>query len=333
MRENREIKASILVPVYKAEKYIRHCLDSLVHQTYQGNYEIICIDDGSPDQSGKILDEYAVKYPFVRVYHQENRGVAKTREIAVEKANGRYIFWVDADDYADKKLLEKVLPLLERYEVDILVYSRQEVYADSTFLNVVMKEQSLENWRRDTVSAKQSIIWNMAVKRSLWPEETVPEELSCAGEDGYMALRLFEKAEKVTSVPDVLVYHTADNGGSISHTFTGKLYLGNAYLWYFRYHIARKQFPELVSFCVGRAFSGLVKAYCMQLYYQDLSEKEVKEIRDYLERLRNEKIPGRYRDKFLAFCIAHGWDSLCLKYAKRKQKKEIKKNKVLNQKV
>lgn len=333
MRENREIKASILVPVYKAEKYIRHCLDSLVHQTYQGNYEIICIDDGSPDQSGKILDEYAEKYPFVRVYHQKNRGVAKTREIAVEKANGRYIFWVDADDYADKKLLETALPLLETSGADILVYSFREVNAGENFSDIVIKERSLENWRRDTVSAKQSIIWNMAVKRSLWPEETVPEELSCAGEDGYMALRLFEKAEKVTSVPDVLVYHTADNGGSVSHTFTGKLYLGNAYLWYFRYHIARKQFPELVSFCVGRAFSGLVKAYCMQLYYQDLSEKEVKEIRDYLERLRNEKIPGRYRDKFLAFCIAHGWDSLCLKYANRKQKKETKKNKVLNQKV
>lgn len=322
MIEDKEIKASILVPVYKAEKYIRRCLDSLIHQTYQENYEIICIDDGSPDRSGEILDEYAVKYPFIQVYHQGNKGVAKTRAIAVEKARGRYILWVDADDYADEKLLEKALPPLEESGADILVYSCQDVSEYRTFADSVVKDQSLEDWRRDTVNAEQSVIWNMAVKKSLWPEEPMPEELSCAGEDGYMALKLFEKAERVISATDILVYHTIDNQSSVSHIFTGKLYLGNAYLWYFRYHIARKQFPDLVSFCVGRAFSGLVKAYCMQLYYRDLSEKEVKEIRNRLEELQKERISGRYRDKILAFCIAHGWDSFCLKYARRKQGKK-----------
>lgn len=322
MRENREIKASILVPVYKAEKYIRRCLNSLVHQGCQGNYEVLCIDDGSPDQSGKILDEYSAKYPFIRVYHQENKGVAKTREIAVEKARGRYIFWVDADDYADERLLETALPLLETSGADILVYSFREVNEGKTFSDIVIKEQSLENWRRDTINAKQSVIWNIAIKRSLWPEEPAPGELSCAGEDGYMALQIFGKAEKVISASDILVYHTVDNQSSVSHTFTGKMYLGNAYLWYLRYRIARKHFPNLVSFCVVRAFSGLVKAYCMQLYYRDLSEKEVKEIRIYLEELQKERISGRYRDKILAFCIAHGWDSFCLKYARKKQGKK-----------
>lgn len=325
MRENREIKASILVPVYKAEKYIRRCLDSLVHQTCQESYEILCIDDGSPDQSGKILDEYAEKYPFVRIYHQENRGVAKTREIAVGKARGRYIFWVDADDYADERLLETALPLLETSGADILVYSFREVNAGENFSDIVIKERSLENWRRDTINAKQSVIWNIAIKRSLWPEEPAPEELSCAGEDGYMALQIFGKAEKVISASDILVYHTVDNQSSVSHTFTGKMYLGNAHLWYLRYHIAREHFPDLVSFCAARAFSGLVKAYCMQLYYRDLSEKEVKEIRHRLEELQKKQIPGRYRDKLLAFCIAHGWDSLCLKYARRKQGKKKRK--------
>lgn len=319
MRESKEIKASILVPVYKAEKYIRRCMDSLVHQTYQENYEILCIDDGSPDQSGKILDEYAAKYSFVRVYHQENRGVTRTREFAVKMAKGRYVFWVDSDDYADEKLLEEALPPLEESGADILVYSCQDVCEYKTFAGSVVKDQSLEDWRRDTVNAKQSVIWNMAIKRSLWPEELVPEELSCAGEDGYMALRLFEKAEKVISEPDILVYHTVDNQSLVSHIFTGKLYLGNAYLWYFRYHIAKKRFPDLVSFSAERAFSGLVKAYCMQLYYRDLSEKEVKGIRNRLEELQKERISGRYRDKILAFCIAHGWDSFCLKYARRKQ--------------
>lgn len=333
MKGRQEIEASVLIPVYKAEPFIRRCLDSLVNQTYQGNYEILCIDDGSPDRSGKILDEYAEKYSFIRVYHQGNKGVARTRERAVKKAKGRYIFWVDADDYADEELLEKALPLLERSGADILVFSRQEIYENKPPVVISVKEQSLKEWRRDTISAKQSVIWNMAVKRDLWPRESVPEELSYAGEDGYIALRLFEKAGKVISVPDVLIYHTIDNADSIRHTFTGKLYLGNGCLWYLRYEAAQKHFPDLVSLSRERAFSGLVKAYCMHLYYQDLSAGEIKEIKECLNSLKKEKIRGRYRDKFLAFCIFHGWDGLCLRYARKKQEKEIRKNKGLSKKV
>lgn len=330
MRENKEIEASVLVPVYKAEKFLRHCLDSLVHQTYRGNYEILCIDDGSPDHSGEILDEYAERYPFIRVYHQKNMGVTKTREIAVERASGRYIFWVDADDYADEKLLETVLPPLEKTGADILVYSRREEYVAKPPLDVVMQEKGLADWRKDTVNANQSVLWNMAVKRTLWIGEHVPEELSCAGEDGYMAIRLFEKAKKVISIQDVLIYHTIDNADSIRHTFTGKRYLGNGYLWYFRYQTAEKYFPDLIFFCAERAFSGLVKAYCMQLYHRDLSVKEVEGIRQRLKELKKESIPGRYRDKFLAFCISHGWDGLCLRYARKKQEKENRKNRSIN---
>lgn len=79
-----EVVASIIVPVYKAEKYLTKCLDTLVHQTAT-NYEVLLIDDGSPDNSGKICDSYADKYPRVRVFHQENQGVTRTRETAIKK--------------------------------------------------------------------------------------------------------------------------------------------------------------------------------------------------------------------------------------------------------
>lgn len=78
------IAVSIIVPVYKAEKYLKKCLDTLVHQTAT-NYEVLLIDDGSPDNSGKICDSYADKYPRVRVFHQENQGVTRTRETAIKK--------------------------------------------------------------------------------------------------------------------------------------------------------------------------------------------------------------------------------------------------------
>lgn len=90
---------SIIIPVYNVEPYIKKCLDSLIHCIDLNQAEIICIDDGSTDQSGKICDVYQGKYNNIKVIHQKNQGVAAARNTGLSHAKGEYIAWVDSDDY------------------------------------------------------------------------------------------------------------------------------------------------------------------------------------------------------------------------------------------
>lgn len=95
---------SVIVPVYKTEKYIHKCLDSIINQTFK-NFELILVDDGSPDRSGAICDEYAEKDERIKVIHKENEGVSIARNAGIELAKGEWIYFVDSDDWIDNDLL------------------------------------------------------------------------------------------------------------------------------------------------------------------------------------------------------------------------------------
>lgn len=97
---------SILVPVYNVEKYLRSCLDSILTQTFS-NFEVICVDDGSSDKSGYILDEYARKDARIKVKHKENSGYGQTMNIAVSMASGKYIGIVESDDTIEKICIKR----------------------------------------------------------------------------------------------------------------------------------------------------------------------------------------------------------------------------------
>ena len=100
-------KISIIVPVYKVEKYLHRCLDSIVKQTFT-DWECILVDDGSPDNSGNICDEYAEKDKRFRVLHNENAGVSTARNNGLDEAKGEYVTFVDSDDWIKKEMLEEL---------------------------------------------------------------------------------------------------------------------------------------------------------------------------------------------------------------------------------
>lgn len=113
-------EVSIIVPVYNVEKYLERCLDSLINQTFK-DIEIICIDDGSIDNSGKILDEYAAKDSRIKVIHQNNAGLSVTRNNGMKIASGNYINFVDSDDWIDLNFIEKLYDAAKRNNADIAV--------------------------------------------------------------------------------------------------------------------------------------------------------------------------------------------------------------------
>ena len=124
-----EYKVSIIVPVYKVEKYLLRCLDSIAVQTYQ-NIEVILVDDGSPDNCGKICDEYAIKHSTFRVIHQRNQGLSAARNNAIPHSSGEYITFIDSDDYITPDYVEYLVRLQRKYNSDVSVGGRVYQYED-----------------------------------------------------------------------------------------------------------------------------------------------------------------------------------------------------------
>lgn len=112
---------SVIIPVYNVEDYLRECVDSVINQTYK-NLEIILVDDGSTDSSGKICDKYAEKDKRVRVVHKENSGPSKTRNVGLGHAKGKYIYFLDSDDYIEPNALELLVNTAESNGADLVFF-------------------------------------------------------------------------------------------------------------------------------------------------------------------------------------------------------------------
>lgn len=117
---------SIIIPVYNGEKYLRPCIDSILHQTYQ-HWELLLIDDGSPDSSGAICDEYASD-PRISVVHKENGGQASARNQGVAMAKGEYISFVDCDDWLETDMYESMLQTMQEQQAEIIICGYLEEY-------------------------------------------------------------------------------------------------------------------------------------------------------------------------------------------------------------
>lgn len=126
---------SIVVPVYNAEKTLRVCLNSIIENTYK-DYEIILINDGSQDNSPKIIDEYKKKYPkIIKAYSQKNGGPAVARNNGIKYSKGEYIFFIDNDDYIEKDYLEKFVRAIEKENADMVIggYNRVKTGGEKMF--------------------------------------------------------------------------------------------------------------------------------------------------------------------------------------------------------
>lgn len=113
-------EVSIIVPVYKAEKYLNRCVDSILAQTFT-DWELLLIDDGSPDRSGEICDEYAKKDFRIRVIHKENGGVSSARQRGLDEAVGEYTIHVDSDDWVEPNMLEELYKKAKQDDADIVI--------------------------------------------------------------------------------------------------------------------------------------------------------------------------------------------------------------------
>ncbi len=142
---------SIIVPVYNTERQLAKCLNSLINQTLK-DIEIILVDDGSPDNSPAICDEYAKNDSRIKVIHKENGGLSSARNAALDIAKGKYIGFVDSDDFVDIKMFEKMYNSANKDNSDICICSHYNIYKDNVVSNklpfnssVLSKEEIVSN--------------------------------------------------------------------------------------------------------------------------------------------------------------------------------------------
>ena len=154
--KNKSVMVSIVIPVYQAESYLIKCVESVLNQTY-GSYEVILVDDGSSDGSVKICDRYAEKYHNIYCIHQKNKGVSSARNLGIDKSLGKYIIFVDSDDYIKADYLENAIMSLEHGDSGMYLCGYQPVRK-----NGVIKEKQhipmLEEGDRNITDVEKNIV-------------------------------------------------------------------------------------------------------------------------------------------------------------------------------
>lgn len=204
-------KISIIAPVYQVEKYIGQCIESVINQTFK-NFELILIDDGSKDKSGNICDEYAKRDKRIHVVHTENKGAASARNRGLDLATGKYIAFVDGDDYLAKNMLDKLYKVITQENCDVVVCDFLNLHAnpDKDFSlqlsdSKVSGREILSHLKNQKNYGVWTIVWNKLYKKEILKDLRFPEGKYF--EDEIFSDQLYLRCNEVQVISDVLYYH------------------------------------------------------------------------------------------------------------------------------
>lgn len=212
---------TVIVPVYNVEPYLRKCLDSIVNQTYR-DLEILVIDDGSTDGSGRICDEYTEKDARIRVFHTENRGLSCARNLGLDKAKGSWIGFVDSDDWIEAHAIQRFLDTAMTTGADIAACRFYQEYVDRTIESPGANEPFIVEGdkilRSMLVERKMSEdVWNKFYSAKLFNNIRYPE--GRIFEDYATTYKLIQKSRRLAYIPDCLIhYRNRENSLSNIHS-------------------------------------------------------------------------------------------------------------------
>ncbi len=215
-------KVSVIVPVYRAERYLKMCLDSIVRQSYQ-NLEIILIEDGSPDRCGKICEEYAKKDSRVRVLHERNQGVSMARNAGLAIASGTYVQFVDSDDRLALHMIEKLVDALEDSRADLVICGFYEentnfkrISKTETTSGMYGKKRFLKEIMKQPYSFQYGVLWNKLFKREKIGELQFLADLDF-GEDFIFNLYYLGGCNQIQVLEEPLYYYRRYNKDSLMY--------------------------------------------------------------------------------------------------------------------
>lgn len=278
-------KVSVIVPVYKAEAYLHRCVDSILAQTFQ-NFEVLLIDDGSPDRSGEICDEYAKKDSRVRVFHKKNGGVSSARQCGIDNALGEYTIHADPDDWVEPNMLEELYEKAKEDDADMVIC---DFYEEHKKGQIYIKQQpsKLDNQTvfRELFQQLHCSCWNKLIRLACYNNYKIsfPKEMNL-WEDGYVMYSLTMHPIQISYLPKAFYhYDNFTNGNSIVRKPTVKDLESMMYLISYLENKAqncsldliyiKKQNAKMLAFCLET-----ITYNDFHILYNEINESFIKDI-------------------------------------------------------
>lgn len=219
---------SIVVPVFKVEKYINVCVDSILAQTYK-DFELILVDDGSPDKCGAICDEYALKDNRIKVIHQKNGGLSAARNAGIELIRGELVTFIDSDDLIHPECMEIMHKEMTKHNADVCICAAARFKDDIPLVSLSMtsnvitgREACLKQYGDNGV--KYVTAWGKLYKSSLFSEIRYP--IRKLHEDEATTYKVLYNSTKVCDIEDSLYFYRLNNEGIMHSAFNVRRYDG-----------------------------------------------------------------------------------------------------------
>ncbi len=261
---------SIIVPVYNVQEYLKDCLSSILAQTYK-NLEIICIDDGSTDKSGLILDEYARYDERIRILKQENRGIASARSRGLSVAKGNAVLFVDSDDYVEKEMCENLVELMKKEGADVVgcSYKTFPNGYEHPFSMKTGVTSSPEQLLKSTICPQSSndlcFVWRYLLKSDFVKENMIDFNKDIRiGEDMIFMMEVFAKAKTIYLTNYAPYLYRINNPHSLMHEISYRPYLEQSY---FKMYDVKKRLIKENKWDNITPFSWDIAEYTLKSYF------------------------------------------------------------------
>ena len=281
------IMISVIVPIYNVEEYLPACIESIINQTYR-NLEVLLVDDGSTDNSGKICDDYAEKDKRCIVIHQQNKGLSGARNTGLDNAKGEYISFIDGDDYIHPQMLEILYKEIEKENCDFAMISHKKVFnkleqnkdiegnINVIYLNRHVLISGLYN-KTNFLESDFQAVWNKLYKKILL-KNMIFKKNSC--EDIEFNNRVYLKTQSAVFI-NLPLYYWFQRSNSISHQPINLTFINRCDT----YMLCLKEIPQIdiqyKAFCLEKLYKTIinVRHYSQKTLFKTYSNALVQNIK------------------------------------------------------
>ena len=281
---------SVIVPVYNVEDYLSKCIDSLIVQTLK-DVEIILVNDGSTDKSGDICDKYRLKDNRIKVIHKENGGTSDARNTGIEIARGKYISFVDSDDWIDPHMFEKLYNLAIENEADIVQCDYIKVYDENVIVNNI--SENITKYNSEQILhelygpnyIKTVIVCNKIYKRELFNEIRFPKGKFY--EDEFTTYKILHKANLIIDTNIPMYYYRQREGSKMNSNFNIKKLDGLEALKERKEYFIQNELIEL-SYKAEAQLCYIMKEFYIKIHSSNIKDKS------YLLKILNREVRKNY---------------------------------------
>lgn len=297
---------SIIIPVYNVEKYLNRCMESVVSQTLK-EIEIILVDDGSPDNSSLLCDKWARKDNRIKVVHKRNEGLGLARNTGIQHATGKYIAFIDSDDYVELDMYEKLYTKATASNADIVYCGYKQGLPDGSYIDrsdfkeektfdnkAEIEHHSIRYFYPLDGGLMMMSVWHSIYKREVIKTEFYSERV-VVSEDLHFQLSAILNSRKIVYIPDSLYYYCY-NGESLSHTFKISKFYGFQQL----IKLLLALYPGKEQYVYKFYFNITISIIRQMLGIKELTSKEKKENlkKIYSDPIWSEIKKGTYRTMY-----------------------------------